>query len=152
MINHGTPLRHTPTHKRVHDHISSSPLLQVHVKLNAVGHQRYWEIQDRIKAGIHGYQRTVTHSVYPAVRRITLATHKAHTLHHVDAMYAVKIAAEATICQSPFFFFVGLRFRIYQGGRLGPLTCFQVPDNRATPQCSAAACISTIRAHQSHTH
>lgn len=35
---------------------------------------------------------------------------------------------------------------------LSSLTVFQMTDNKATPHCSATACISTIKTHQTGTH
>lgn len=51
---------------------------------------------------------------------------------------------------SSFFFLP--QVRNVSSSTLSSLTLFQVTDNKATPQCSAAACISTIKTHQTGTH
>lgn len=76
---------------------------------------------------------------------------QAHTLHHVDAMLVnsnrkIKTTVSTKNLSIPSFFASGSEC-IKQHTEL-----FQVTDNRATPQCSASACISTIKTHQSGTH
>lgn len=79
---------------------------------------------------------------------------QAHALHRVDAMLVnsnrkIKITVSTKNLSIPSFL---PQVQNVSSSTLSSLTLFQVTDNRATPQCSATACISAIKTHQSGTH